>query len=105
MMKTDMNRLTMRAASLLLLSLFLPLCAVAQPAPPAEETEAPGTQTQSWVDLQVSNNAALGAARPMPGEVADQVYQRYLKSFTHPIPEYFQRDNFVQGGGSGGGSR
>jgi hypothetical protein len=102
-MKTDMNRLPLRAA-LMLLSLSLPLCVFAQATPPAEETEEAGTQTRSWVELQVSNNASLGAARPMPGEVADQVYQRYLKSFTHPIPEYFERDKFVQSG-SGGGSQ
>ena len=101
MMKTDMNRLPVCAA-LLLLSLSLPLSAVAQQQPPpAEETEDAGMQTRSWVELQVSNNAALGAARPMPGEVADQVYQRYLKSFAHPIPEYFERDKFVQGGSGG----
>jgi hypothetical protein len=28
----------------------------------------------------------------MPGEVADRVYQRYLQSFTHPIPEQFERE-------------
>ncbi|MDB5972406.1 MAG: hypothetical protein JWQ90_4856 [Hydrocarboniphaga sp.] len=97
-MKT--NTLPMWAAvSLAMLALSLPVCSWAQQAAPTDETEEFGAQTRAWVDLQASNNAAMGAARPMPGEVADQVFSRYLKSFTHPIPEYFERDKFVQGSG------
>ena len=61
-----------------------------------------GSETRSWVELQTSNNASLGTARPMPGDVADEVYSRYVKSFSHPIPEHFEREKFTSGSGGGG---
>ncbi|RYF62499.1 MAG: DUF3613 domain-containing protein, partial [Comamonadaceae bacterium] len=39
--------------------------------------------------------------RPIPGEVAGRSYQRYLKSFDHPIPERF---GTTVGGTSAAGS-
>jgi hypothetical protein len=56
-----------------------------------------GTQTRAWVKLQKSGTEASKAAPPrgLPGEAADRVYQRYLQSFTHPIPERFERDRFT----------
>lgn len=92
-MKNTMGALV--AAALL----ALPAIVHAQEAAPAAADE-PGAETRAWLQLQTSNNAALGAARPMPGEVADAVFARYVKSFTHPIPETFNRDKFVEGGGS-----
>ena len=60
-----------------------------------------GEKTRQWLDLQVSGNASLGAVRPMPGDVAEKVYERYLNSFDHPLPEQMQREQFVsEGGGS-----
>lgn len=63
--------------------------------------EVDGAETRAWVDLQASGTAAVGDARPMPGEVADVVYQRYVNSFKHPIPAQFPR---TSGGESGSGS-
>jgi len=77
-----------------------PLTAVAQEPAPAAATEDFGADTRAWLNLQASNNATMGGSRPMPGEIADQVFARYAKSFTHPIPEYFEREKFVEGGGS-----
>ncbi|MDD3762300.1 MAG: DUF3613 domain-containing protein [Nevskiales bacterium] len=54
-----------------------------------------GDQTRQWLELQQSGNASLGAIRPMPGDVADKVYERYLKSFEEPIPQQFDRESFV----------
>lgn len=62
-----------------------------------------GAEVRAWTELQKSGNASLGAIRPMPGEIADRVYERYLQSFTRPIPEQYGRESFV-GGSSGGGS-
>ena len=62
-----------------------------------------GAATRQWLALQKSGTAAPAEPRPQSGEVADQVYQRYLKSFGHPIPENFSRDRFVGGGGGSGG--
>lgn len=53
-----------------------------------------GGDTRAWLGLQASNNAALGWARPLPGDAADRVYQRYLASFAQPIPAKFDRADF-----------
>ena len=68
-------------------------------APPAGSNGAAlGADTRAWLQLQASGNAAVGTARPLPGEAADAIYQRYLDSFTHPVPEQFERQG---SGGSG----
>ncbi|MDT0496768.1 DUF3613 domain-containing protein [Algiphilus sp. W345] len=63
------------------------------------ETPAIGVETKAWLDLQTSNDAAIGAPEPLAGEVASRVYQRYLDSFEYPIPETFDRERFVEDGG------
>lgn len=60
-----------------------------------------GDDTRAWLELQASGNAAQAAPRPMPGEVADKVYQRYLDSFENRVPDSFDRESFVSSGGSG----
>lgn len=92
---------------LLILALALPAPLLAEPAPEAGAAETfplveagdPGQRavapelafahrTRSWLDIQ---RAGVQAA-PLPqmsGPVAGRVYQRYLESFEHPIPEYF----------------
>ncbi len=92
-----MNKFFRIAAAGLSFAVAAPV--LAQPAETPVAEPAMGTQTRAWMDLQVSNNAAMGAARPMPGEIADQVYSRYVKSFSHAIPETFDRESFVEGGG------
>ncbi len=105
----------------------LPFAALAQPdsstaasapaapssdaAPVATPVAAPvagqgfGSQTRLWLATQTDGTYAVSDERPMPGEVATLVYQRYLKSFTHPIPERYESDSFkTSGGGSGGSS-
>lgn len=58
------------------------------------------TQTHLWLKLQASG-AIAGTRYTTPGQTATHIYQRYLKSFTHPIPEHFSRES---SGGSGSGS-
>jgi hypothetical protein len=82
----------------------LPAMAAAQEPAAGVEAGGLGSETQQWLALQVSGASASAEARPMPGEVATQVYQRYLASFSHPIPETFQRQDFVSSGGGGGSS-
>ena len=82
-----MKKMSITAAAALAL-----LSAAAQAGDPPEQ----GEQTEKWLRLQRTNNATLGAERPMPGEIAEQVYQRYLKSFTQPVPEVFERKRFVE---------
>ncbi|MDP3294125.1 MAG: DUF3613 domain-containing protein [Nevskia sp.] len=54
-----------------------------------------GSMTRDWTRLQTSGSAASRIARPMPGDAATNVYQRYADSFKHPIPEKFERDSFT----------
>ncbi len=54
-----------------------------------------GAETRAWTSLQRSNNATLGWARPLPGDAADKIYQRYLNSFGQPVPETFTRKSFT----------
>jgi hypothetical protein len=61
-----------------------------------------GAETRAWLELQRNGNASNATPRPMPGEVADKVYERYLNSFAHPIPDSFSREQFVSGGGGNG---
>lgn len=95
-----MKRILMTA---LLAALGVPAAIHAQPAatPAADRTPGKGAQTREWIELQKSGQAAPREAEaPMPGEVADRVYQRYVESFAHPIPETYPRDAFSSGGQS-----
>ena len=70
----------------------------------AAQAEAPspsgkGDATRAWMEFQTSGVAASQVDRPMHGQVAERVYQRYLDSFTHPIPDRFERESFSEGGG------
>lgn len=51
-----------------------------------------GEATREWLRYQRSGDHASVSERPMPGDVAERVYQRYLQSFSHPIPETFERE-------------
>ncbi|HWU68337.1 MAG TPA: DUF3613 domain-containing protein [Stenotrophobium sp.] len=82
------------------LLLLLPLSAWA-----ASNADAPyhvGDEVRAWTALQDSNSASVDTVRPMPGEISDLIYARYLKSFEQAIPEHFDRESFV---GNGGGSQ
>lgn len=73
------------AGGLLALALCLaPSLAAAADAPGSAKT---GDDTHAWLSLQASGAEAEGEARPMTGDVADAVYQRYLESFRQAIPQ------------------
>ncbi len=71
--------------------LMMTLAALSGSALAAENRAAYGDQTHAWFELQ-KNAVNKAPARGLPGEAADRVYQRYLQSFTRPIPERFERD-------------
>ena len=85
---------------LMICALMLALPVAAQDAASGEATPVPGQDAQTWLDLQKNPAAQAPDVRPVPGEVSEQVYQRYLNSFKYAIPETFERDSFV---GKGGG--
>lgn len=60
-----------------------------------------GDTTRALLQMQ-ADSSRPGTALPMLGEAASRSYQRYLNSFDHPIPEYFEAalPNSKQGGGS-----
>lgn len=60
-----------------------------------------GAEVRAWTDLQKSGAASTPVVQPMPGEIADKVYDRYAKTFDYAIPQTFERESFT-GGGSGG---
>lgn len=64
----------------------------------AQDKPRIGDQTRAWMDLQATGTQASEAERPMTGELAERVYQRYLDSFTHPIPDQFKREAFTSDG-------
>ncbi|WP_031431257.1 DUF3613 domain-containing protein [Methylomicrobium agile] len=60
-----------------------------------------GEETRRWLELQSSGAAASTTRQTVSGPVADAIYQRYVESFKHPIPEFYKSD---KDGGSGDGS-
>ena len=69
----------------------LALAAMSSAAIADDNRTAYGDQVRAWVEVQKSpENKA--PPRGLPGEAADRVYQRYLQSFTRPIPERFERE-------------
>lgn len=96
-MNTRMIRVLMGALCSLSLALSAAAPAAERPLP------KPGTETRAWIELQKKQPATTTPDAPaMPGEVADKVYQRYVDSFAHPLPETFTRESFSTGSGSGG---
>lgn len=62
----------------------------------AEPEKPLGEETRGWLLLQQGGTQASGASRPMPGDIADNVYQRYADSFKLPIPAEFKRQTSDQ---------
>ncbi|TDV31108.1 DUF3613 domain-containing protein [Stenotrophomonas sp. CC22-02] len=62
----------------------------AAPAPAVRRSEI-GDATRSLFQLQASGQQA-GARLPILGDQATLSYARYLKSFQHEIPDFFETD-------------
>ena len=78
-----------------------------QPKPAATEEEAAlqplrvGDATEGLLAWQRSGQIASPTPRPIPGVIAHRSYERYLKSFEHPIPEYLNSSVKKAPSGSG----
>lgn len=70
-----------------------------QPLPPTEVVRPPeaGTETRQWLEKQRQGKQASGKAQPLSGPVQEQVYERYRKSFSQPIPQRFDREELGTG--------
>lgn len=62
-----------------------------------------GETTHQLLELQASGRAGA-PVQPMTGDEAAASYKRFIDSFSHPIPEYFQTMVGQRAGGSGSGS-
>lgn len=82
---------------------LLPLCllgcraaaAEEPPAPPAAATAqagAIGESTRQWLESQRQGKQAAARPQPLSGPVQEQIYERYRKSFSHPVPERFESE-------------
>lgn len=79
------------------------------PLPPTDPLPLPipdrpqiGDTTRALLQLQARGSHA-GAHLPMLGDQASLSYARYLQSFTHPIPEFFDTSVRKQVTGDGNG--
>lgn len=90
----------LNAAALIPMMLTLGLSAGAPTRAAAEEgtPPVPGS-ARDWVELQISGRAASPVERPLPGEMADRSYQRYVDTFSKPIPDTLAREGFLSEGG------
>lgn len=57
------------------------------------------SETRAWLNMQSSGELA-GNKYKLAGQTATQIYQRYLKSFTHPIPAEFNNNKNSSGSAS-----
>lgn len=97
-----MNLKTAAAALLFPLGCLLaPLASAQEAAGASAAPSAPAGSARDWIELQKSGAAASAVARPLPGELADRSFQRYADSFSQPIPETLNREEFLSEGGGG----
>ncbi|MFK3972412.1 DUF3613 domain-containing protein [Pseudomonas sp. NPDC087358] len=61
-------------------------------------------QTEAWLELQVSGKAASSLPQPASPIERDLSMQRWLDSYQHPIPDFYEqkKGGSVSGGSSGG---
>lgn len=77
--------------------------AQAEPAPPEPaRPDERGEATRQWLERQRQGAQASAKAQPLPGPVMEGIYERYRKSFSHPIPEHLGGE---RGGAAGATAR
>lgn len=86
-----------------ILDTYLPETEEIMPATEIPIPQEADTQSRLWLQLQASG-AIAGNRYLLPGQAATLVYQRYLDSFSHPIPEQFELGDGDSGGSSGSSS-
>lgn len=73
---------------------LIPLGAVAIESGPTPKNQQ---ETENWLQLQVSGRAQSPIPQTATPQERELSLQRWLDSYTHPIPEYYKQDE----GGSG----
>lgn len=64
---------------------------------PSRAAQDNGSATRLWLDRQSQGQQAAAKAQPLSGPVQEQIFERYQKSFTHPIPERFESERVNTG--------
>ncbi|HZV99908.1 MAG TPA: DUF3613 domain-containing protein [Methylophilaceae bacterium] len=67
----------------------------AEPVTPAAKDQSTPTAAREWLDLQSSRQAASPQAQPLSGAAMDKVHERYIKSFSYPVPPYFEHVQII----------
>ena len=66
----------------------LPLSALAiQPGPAAQSQQV----TERWLQLQINGQAKSAVTQTATPAERERSLQRWLDSYTHPIPEYYKQ--------------
>lgn len=73
---------------------LIPLGAMAIESGPTPKNQQ---ETENWLQLQVSGRAQSPIPQTATPQERELSLQRWLDSYTHPIPEYYKQDE----GGSG----
>lgn len=68
-----------------LLGLFLATGAAA-----AAEPHEHGEETRRWLEIQRDGQAASPHRQTVSGPAAQMIHKRYLESFRHPVPVFFE---------------
>ena len=90
---------------------IIPLCLLGACAAVGERGAAPsggdtpkraetGEATRQWLDRERQGQQAAAQPQPLSGPVQEQIYERYQKSFSHPIPERFESERVNSGSGA-----
>ncbi|MBV6826197.1 DUF3613 domain-containing protein [Pseudomonas sp. PD9R] len=79
----------MKSIALCLVLLTAPLTAHAIDAGPASPQQQ---ETEGWLQLQSSNSAASQKLQTATATERELTLQRWLKSYQHEIPQYFDQD-------------
>ncbi|MEX1666130.1 DUF3613 domain-containing protein [Zhongshania arctica] len=83
-------------AMLLLSASVLSATAFAEPEVIYTPNTTPQTATHRLLDVQRSGQNASTEEQYLSGKVNTQIYERYVKSFSRPIPERFSSDTFTE---------
>lgn len=80
--------------------LLFSACALAAANAHGGDVNDVGQSVHQSLEMQRSGRQSV-AVHPMLKDVADRTYERYLESFTYPIPEQFERDESFSSDGNG----
>ncbi|CAH1746296.1 conserved exported protein of unknown function [Thauera humireducens] len=64
-----------------------------EPEAALADTPSAGSAARQWLALQRSGAQASPHPQPLSGEVQQKIHERYVQSFSHPIPERLKQES------------